>query len=185
MTTRDWEKLHAEHAGAGLPPARVSASVRAGGARRGVAGRGGCAAAASDFNKAVAPFLKEHLLGVTFDAADPTGLSEDDVWNGFGLIGSVLSVSPSHVEKYLAAADMVLAEAFPEVVLGRQKKVVPVKPLDRRLAGADLRGGLKKAELETLGLADKVRVEMWPGTTSRAPVRATFPSRAFTRCACS
>ena len=103
------------------------------------------------------------LLGVTFDAADPTGLSEDDTYNGFGRIGSVLSVSPSHVEKYLAAADMVLAEAFPDVVLDRQKKVVPVKPLDRRLAGADLRGGPNKAELEALGLADKVRVEMWPG----------------------
>ena len=103
------------------------------------------------------------LLGVTFDAADPTGLSEDDVWNGFGRIGSVLSVSPSHVEKYLAAADMVLAEAFPEVVLDRQKKVVPIKPLAKRTEGVDLRGGPNKAELEAEGLVDKVRVEMWPG----------------------
>ncbi len=103
------------------------------------------------------------LLGVTFDAADPTGLSEDDTWNGFGRIGSVLSVSPSHVEKYLAAADMVLAEAFPEVVLDNRKKVVPVKVLAKRTEGVDLRGGPNKAELEAQGLADKVRVEMWPG----------------------
>ena len=103
------------------------------------------------------------LLGVTFDAADPTGLSDDDTYNGFGRIGSVLSVSPSHVEKYLAAADMVLAEAFPEVVVEKGKKATESKKLGKRLEGIDLRGGPNKAELEALGLADKVRVEMWPG----------------------
>ncbi|MEN9574156.1 MAG: hypothetical protein RL514_2011 [Verrucomicrobiota bacterium] len=103
------------------------------------------------------------LLGVTFDAADPTGLSEDDAWNGFGRIGLVLSVSPSHVEKYLAAADMVLAEAFPEAVVEKGKKAAESKKIGKRLEGIDLRGGPNKAELEALGLADKVRVEMWPG----------------------
>ena len=103
------------------------------------------------------------LLGVTFDYADPTGLSEDDTWNGFGRIGSVLSVSPSHVEKYLAAADTVLAEAFPEAVVEKGKKAADSKKLGRRLKGIDLRGVSNQAELEAQGLADKVRVEMWPG----------------------
>jgi mono/diheme cytochrome c family protein len=103
------------------------------------------------------------LLGVTFDYADPTGLSEDDTWNGFGRIGSVLSVSPSHVEKYLAAADTVLAEAFPEAVVEKGKKAADSKKLGRRLRGIDLRGVSNQAELEAQGLADKVRVEMWPG----------------------
>ncbi|NBV21559.1 MAG: DUF1592 domain-containing protein [Proteobacteria bacterium] len=103
------------------------------------------------------------LLGATFDAADPTGLSEDDTWNGFGRIGSVLSVSPSHMEKYLAAADMVLAEAFPEVALDNKKKPVPVKSLSRRTDALDLRGISNKAELEAQGLLDKVRVDVWPG----------------------
>jgi len=103
------------------------------------------------------------LLGVTFDYADPTGLSEDDTWNGFGRIGSVLSVSPSHVEKYLAAADTVLAEAFPEAVVEKGKKAADSKKVGRRLRGIDLRGVSNQAELEAQGLADKVRVEMWPG----------------------
>lgn len=54
------------------------------------------------------------LLGVNYDAADPsTGLPEDPNWNGFERIGAVLSLSPAHVEKYLAAAESILAEALP------------------------------------------------------------------------
>ncbi len=59
------------------------------------------------------------LLGVTFDVNDPTGLPEDPDWQGFQRIGSVLTLSPAHVEKYLAAADMVLNEAL---ALGPQPK---------------------------------------------------------------
>ena len=54
------------------------------------------------------------LLGVHYDATDPTGLPEDPNWHGFERIGSVLSLSPAHVEKYFAAAEASLAEAFPE-----------------------------------------------------------------------
>ncbi len=53
------------------------------------------------------------LLGVTFDATDPTGLPEDPEWHGFQRIGSVLTLSPAHVEKYLAAAETVLNKALP------------------------------------------------------------------------
>ena len=44
------------------------------------------------------------LLGVTYDANDPSGLPEDPDWQGFERIGAILTLSPAHVEKYLAAA---------------------------------------------------------------------------------
>jgi hypothetical protein len=53
------------------------------------------------------------LLGVHYDATDPTGLPEDPNWHGFERIGSVLSISPAHIEKYFAAAEGALAEAMP------------------------------------------------------------------------
>lgn len=52
------------------------------------------------------------LLGVTVDVFDPTGLPEDPAWHGFERIGSVLTLSPAHIEKYLAAADLALSEAI-------------------------------------------------------------------------
>ncbi len=97
------------------------------------------------------------LLGVNFDVTDPTGLAEDDDWNGFERIGSALSLAPSHVEKYFAAAETILAEAFPETP--------PESSLVRKNA-LDLRGGpsaQKIALLKEQGIADKVRVDIWPG----------------------
>jgi len=52
------------------------------------------------------------LLGITYDASDPSGLPEDPDWQGFERIGSVLTVSPAHIEKYLAAAEANLNEAL-------------------------------------------------------------------------
>jgi mono/diheme cytochrome c family protein len=93
------------------------------------------------------------LLGVRYDAADPTGLPEDPNWHGFERIGSVLSLSPSHVEKYFAAAEGVLAEAFPDKA--PEKKVTRWGPFDCR--------GWNRKKMEELGLADKVRLDLWPG----------------------
>jgi hypothetical protein len=53
------------------------------------------------------------LLGVHFDPRMPGALNEDPRWHGFDRIGSMLSLSPSHVTRYLQAAEKVLAEAFP------------------------------------------------------------------------
>jgi mono/diheme cytochrome c family protein len=94
------------------------------------------------------------LLGVGFDPADPTGLPEDPDWNGFERIGSVLSLSPSHVEKYFVAGEGVLAEALPAKV--------PAKFV-RRKDAIELRGGPDRAAMEAQGIADKVRVDLWPG----------------------
>jgi len=53
------------------------------------------------------------LLGVRYDPAKPGELNEDTLWHGFERIGSQLSLSPSHVDRYYRAADIVLGRAFP------------------------------------------------------------------------
>ncbi len=98
------------------------------------------------------------LLGVTYDVADPTGLPEDPDWQGFELIGSVLTVSPAHIEKYLVAADAVLNEAL---AIGPQPKreLIHWTPFI-------LRGGYRWPAMEkdylARGLADKVRADIVP-----------------------
>lgn len=54
------------------------------------------------------------LLGVYFDVNLPGAFNEDPRWHGFDRIGSLLSLSPSHVDRYFRAAETVLARAFPE-----------------------------------------------------------------------
>ena len=54
------------------------------------------------------------LLGVRFDVHMPGALNEDSRWHGFDRIGSLLSLSPSHVERYIRAAETVLERAFPQ-----------------------------------------------------------------------
>ena len=95
------------------------------------------------------------LLGVTFDVTDPTGLPEDPDWQGFQRIGSVLTLSPAHVEKYLAAAELVLNEALVarSATEARGHSLDAVRPA--RLEG--LRKGVPGA-----GMADKVRVDLVP-----------------------
>jgi hypothetical protein len=53
------------------------------------------------------------LLGVHFDARMPGALNEDPRWHGYDRIGSMLSLSPSHVTRYFTAAENVLNQAFP------------------------------------------------------------------------
>ena len=111
------------------------------------------------------------LIGVHFDAADPGAFLEDPEWHGFERIGSVLTLSPSNIEKYLGAAEVILAEAYPELPDKNDKKKAakPPEPF----------GGTKRAILEeqinedhrerlrALGLLDKVRYDMWPGDMFR------------------
>ena len=53
------------------------------------------------------------LLGVHYDPTEPGQLNEDTLWHGYERIGSELSISPSHIERYYRAADIVLDRAFP------------------------------------------------------------------------
>ena len=96
------------------------------------------------------------LLGVKYDTRAPGAFSEDPEWHGFERIGSELSLAPSHVEKYLAAARTILDQAFPD------KEPFQVKSHRDALA-IDWNNAAKRKELEEIGVADHVRVLLWPG----------------------
>lgn len=42
-------------------------------------------------------YTVRNLIGVQYDATDPAGLLEDPEWHGFESIGSILTLSPSHI----------------------------------------------------------------------------------------
>lgn len=109
------------------------------------------------------------LLGVTFEAKGPAGLPEDPDWKGFERIGSVLTLSPAHVEKYLAAAEQVLDEALslrPEP----KREVIRWTPFDLRF------NNLRK-EFEARGTAHTVRAELMPNNhvSDTWPVVINYP----------
>jgi len=104
------------------------------------------------------------LLGVHYDATDPGGLTEDPEWHGFERIGSVLSLSASHVEKYMHAAETVLDEAYPDkepTQLDYKTRMVPAERVREPY----------KSRFEARGLLDKVRFDMWPGDKKNANPR--------------
>ncbi len=103
------------------------------------------------------------LIGVQFDANDPGNLLEDPEWHGFERIGSVLTLSPSNIEKYLGAAETILKEAYPDP-LPKNAKPAPPFGGSKRAEGANER---HRERLRELGLLDKVRFEMWPGDMFR------------------
>jgi mono/diheme cytochrome c family protein len=94
------------------------------------------------------------LLGVTFDATLPSGLPDDPDWKGFERIGSVLTLSPAHVEKHLAAAEAVLDEAL-------SLRPEPVRETTR-WGAFDMRWKGYQAEYQSRGIADQVRIEIVP-----------------------
>ncbi|QDT55103.1 hypothetical protein Pan44_31450 [Caulifigura coniformis] len=100
------------------------------------------------------------LIGVQYNATDPGGFLEDPEWRGLERIGSVMTLSPSQIEKYLAAAEVVLAEAYPSKkppLLEFTKRAIIEKQIDPP----------HRERLNALGLIDKVRYEMWPGDLYR------------------
>ena len=54
------------------------------------------------------------LLGVDYDTDAPGSLNEDPRWRGFTRIASLLTLAPSHVDRYFEAAQKNIADAFPE-----------------------------------------------------------------------
>ena len=53
------------------------------------------------------------LLGATYVPSDPGNLPEEPAWHGFDRIGPALSLSPSHLERYLSAAEAALDQVLP------------------------------------------------------------------------
>ncbi len=94
------------------------------------------------------------LLGVMVDVSDPSGLPEDPDWQGFQRIGSVLTISPAHIEKYMAAAEFALNEALP-----------PGPPPARdtvRWTPFDMRGISGRDQFFARGHLERVRTDIVP-----------------------
>ena len=103
------------------------------------------------------------LLGVRYDPTKPGELNEDTLWHGFERIGSELSLSPSHVDRYYRAAEIVLDRAFP---------AASVEPLKVRKTAAELypSGGKdQQAALDQFGIKRPLRRVIYPGSAP-APV---------------
>ena len=102
------------------------------------------------------------LLGARYNPAAPGGLNEDSLWHGFERIGSSLSLSPSHVDRYYRAADTVLDRAFP--TKSAEARIV------RKTAGEMHYGDLKKAQaaLDQFGIKRPLRQLLFPGRVETA-----------------
>jgi mono/diheme cytochrome c family protein len=102
------------------------------------------------------------LLGVRYDPAKPGELNEDTRWHGFERIGSELSLSPSHVDRYYRAAELVLDRAFPTATSDARKV--------RKTAAEIHYGGGKdqQAVLDRFGIKRPLRWLQFPGTVQNA-----------------
>lgn len=100
------------------------------------------------------------LLGVYYDVNKPGVFNQDPLWHGYDHIGSMLSLSPSHVEHYFKAAEEILEAAN----LGK-----PVKTKTARKGVLELRkfddGELEAIQdrLKALGNNRPIRYLLWPG----------------------
>jgi len=102
------------------------------------------------------------LLGVRYDPTKPGELNEDTLWHGYERIGSQLSLSPSHVDRYYQAADVVLSRAFPEAI---------TEPRKVRRTAAELRyggGEEQQRALDRFGINRPLRYLMFPGRVTTA-----------------
>jgi mono/diheme cytochrome c family protein len=102
------------------------------------------------------------LLGVRYDPTKPGELNADPLWHGFERLGSQLSLSPSHVERYYRAAQIVLDRAFPEK---------PVETRKIRKTAAELRyagGKTQQAYLDRFGIKRPLRDLIFPGRVQPA-----------------
>lgn len=105
------------------------------------------------------------LLGVYFDVNMPGAFNEDPRWHGFNRIGSLLSLSPSHVDRYFQAADTVVLRAFPDQ-----------QPLSQKVRREANTG--QEKWLQEHGQTGPVRWAIWPGHGQHA---VSAPSSGFYR----
>ncbi len=91
------------------------------------------------------------LLGVQYDIDAPGGLNEDPKWRGFNRLAALLTLSPSHVERYYEAAQKSVADAFPD------------KPPQKRNGRVDAVTPRAKELLEKQGINAPPRQLLLPG----------------------
>jgi mono/diheme cytochrome c family protein len=102
------------------------------------------------------------LLGTRYNPSAPGALNDDSLWHGFERIGSMLSLSPSHVDRYYRAADTILNRAFP-AKSGETRKV--------RMTAAEMHyGDMKTAQaaLDRFGIKRPLRQLLFPGRVEYA-----------------
>jgi mono/diheme cytochrome c family protein len=103
------------------------------------------------------------LLGVRYDPAKPGELIEDTRWHGFERLGSELTLSPSHVDRFYRAAGTVLDRAFP-VASGAEARKVRKDAAELRYGG----GKEQQAALDRFGIKRPLRYLLFPGTVQNA-----------------
>lgn len=102
------------------------------------------------------------LLGVRYDPTMPGELNEDTRWHGYERLGSELTLSPSHVDRYYRAADLVLQRAFP-AQSGDSRKILKTAA-DIRYGG----GKVQQESLDRLGIKRPLRYLLFPGRVETA-----------------
>lgn len=103
------------------------------------------------------------LLGVRYDPAKPGELIEDTRWHGFERVGSELTLSPSHVDRFYRAAELVLDRAFPPAA-AVEARTVRKTAVDLRYNG----GKEQQAALDRFGIKHPLRYLLFPGTVQNA-----------------
>lgn len=102
------------------------------------------------------------LLGVRYDPTKPGELNADPLWKGYERIGSSLSLSPSHVERYFRAAETVISRALPETQVESRK-------VTRSAAELRYNGGEQQRRyLERFGIDRPLRALIFPGRELQA-----------------
>ena len=102
------------------------------------------------------------LLGVRYDPTRPGELNEDTRWHGYERIGSELSLSPSHVDRYYRAAEIVLDRAFPAAP--RESRTVRKTAAELRYDG----GKAQQEALDRFGIKRPLRYLLFPGSVQSA-----------------
>jgi hypothetical protein len=104
------------------------------------------------------------LLGVRYDPAKQGELNEDTRWHGFERIGSELSLSPSHMDRYYRAAGVVLDRAFTATVEPRKVRKTAKELLPDG-------GKWQQEAVDRFGIKRPLRSFIYPGAyTANGPV---------------
>lgn len=102
------------------------------------------------------------LLGVRYDPTKPGELNADPLWKGYERIGSSLSLSPSHVERYFRAAETILSRALPT-------KPVESRKVTKTAAEIRYNGGEQQRRyLDKFGIERPLRALIFPGRELQA-----------------
>ncbi len=123
------------------------------------------------------------LLGVEFNSE--VEFPPDDTGNGFDNIGDVLTISPLHLEKYLAAAETIVDKAVPKVARIMPEQTATAKEFRAAQGGANgdrllitraakVSHTFRVPEDETYGIAAELEVR---GSFDFDPGRGTLIAR--------